>query len=119
MDRLKQANRSTGLAAAEPSFVFVIKVLLYPIITVISLVLCLTACNEPFYGHYFLLAVLGFRGTPDFLDVAQVARADGAAGFNRLFRLKPLLEILLRWLLVVGFIWGLLHLSGLSARFDT
>jgi len=118
MDRLKQANRSTGLAAAEPSFVFVIKVLLYPLITVVSLVICLAICHEPLYGQYFLLAVLGFLGTADFLDIAQVARASGANGLHRLFRLRPLFEIVLRWLLVVAFIWGLLHLSKLSQRFD-
>src|SRR5689334_4114306 len=112
MDRLKYANRSTGLAAAEPSFVFVVKVLLYPALTVLSLILSLVACDEPFYGQYFLLAVLGFLGTADVLDIAHLARVTSQHGLQRLFRLRPLVEILLRWLLVAGFIWGLLHLSG-------
>ena len=106
LDRtLPQSARSSGLTATEPPAVFAIKTLLYPVLAVGSLLACLQFWGVPLYGPYFLLAVLTFLAAADFLDVAEIQRGAG-------------IYFLVRWPLVVGFVWALLHLSALSERFE-
>jgi putative colanic acid biosynthesis UDP-glucose lipid carrier transferase len=109
----KQSYQSAEISAADPSAVFLVKSLLNPVIAVGSLVVCLLSWDEPLYGPYFLIAVLTFVGTADFLDSAQIQRAKGT-----LSALQLLLDIAVRWALLIGFLWILLHLSGLTSNFN-
>jgi putative colanic acid biosynthesis UDP-glucose lipid carrier transferase len=101
-------SRSAVLSASEPSQVFVIKTLLYPAVSVLMLFLCLFATDNPLRGPYFLVAVLAFAGAADFLEVAPLDERSRSLAFN------SLLDITIRWIVVVGFIWALLRVSGLA-----
>jgi putative colanic acid biosysnthesis UDP-glucose lipid carrier transferase len=109
---LNPARRTQALTATEPPSVFVLKSLLHPVVAVICLLACLLYWGEPLYGPYFLVAVLTFMGSAYFLDVLQLRPSP-----QRCFSLFSLADIALRWLLVIGFIWALLHLSRLSQNF--
>ena len=91
---------------------FALKSLLHPVVAVFCLLACLLFWHEPLYGPYFLVAVLAYIASAHFLDVVAMQRRPGLY-----FSLLSLLDILLRWMLVVGFIWALLHLSRLSGHF--
>jgi putative colanic acid biosysnthesis UDP-glucose lipid carrier transferase len=107
----KQSYPAADISAADPSAVFLIKSLLYPVVAVGTLIVCLLSWDEPLYGPYFLIAVLAFLGTAEFLDVAQVQHAHGA-------RLLLLVDIAVRWACLMGCIWILLRVSGLTPRFN-
>src|SRR5687768_838688 len=62
-------DRSAEVSASEPASVFAIKSLLYPVIPAVTLLLCLLAWDEPFYGPYVLVGVFAFLGVADLLDV--------------------------------------------------
>jgi putative colanic acid biosynthesis UDP-glucose lipid carrier transferase len=107
--RLGQARRPSALTATEPAAIFALKSLLHPVIAVGCLLGCLLIWQESLYGPYFLVAVLTFIASAHFLGVLQLQpRPHGY------FSLVSLVDILLRWALVVTFIWSLLHLSKLS-----
>lgn len=113
-DRLRSIRRRAApLTASEPPSVFAIKSLLYPVVAVGCLLACLLFWRQPLPGPYFLVAVLAFIGSAHFLDVARLKRPPGRA-----LTALPLLDILLRWMFVVAFIWALLYLSRLTAIFD-
>jgi putative colanic acid biosynthesis UDP-glucose lipid carrier transferase len=101
------------MTATEPAWVFALKSLLHPILAVGSLMTCLAYWGESIRGPYFLVAVLAFVASSDFLDVVQPYRTR-----DRHASLLGLISILLRWMLVVGFIWALLHLSKISYLFQ-
>ena len=111
--RLRRARRSSTLTAIEPSWVFALKSLLHPTVAVLSLLGCLLFWHETLYGPYFLVAVLTFIASAHFLDVLELHRKP--SGY---FSLLALMDIVLRWMVVIGFIWALLHLSKLSDRFQ-
>src|ERR1700693_1410831 len=110
--RLRQMHRPAALTATEPPFVFALKSLLHPVVAVACLLACLLFWHQPLHGPNFLIAVLTFLASADLLDVIPSQRLPG-----RYSSLRSLINILLRWMLVVGFIWALLHLSGLSDQF--
>jgi putative colanic acid biosynthesis UDP-glucose lipid carrier transferase len=112
-ERLRHARRPPALSATEPPWVFALKSLLHPVVAVACLLACLLFWRESLYGPYFLVAVLAFIASAHFLDVLALQRRRG-----RFFSLLSLLEILLRWVLVVGFLWATLHLSKLGAHFQ-
>lgn len=113
MESWQQSYQSTEVATTDTSSVFLTKSLLYPVVAVVTLVGCLRYWGEPLHGPHFLIAVLAFILAADFLGVAPVrgrrSRSQAWHGF---------LNILLRWLLVVGFIWILMRVSGFSHRFN-
>jgi putative colanic acid biosynthesis UDP-glucose lipid carrier transferase len=111
--RLRRAGRTSAVTATEPSWVFALKALLNPIVVLGSLLACLAYWHEPLHGPYFLVAVLGFLASADFLDVVQPYRNPG-----RYTSAHALLSILMRWMLVFGFIWVLLHLSKIGHLFE-
>jgi putative colanic acid biosynthesis UDP-glucose lipid carrier transferase len=111
--RLRRTARTSAMTATEPAWVFALKSLLHPVVAVGCLMACLGFWHESLHGPYFLVAVLAFLASADFLDVVQPYRRAG-----RLTSLHALISILLRWMLVVGFIWALLHLSKLSNLFQ-
>jgi putative colanic acid biosynthesis UDP-glucose lipid carrier transferase len=110
---LRQARRTAALTATEPPFVFALKSLLHPVVAVLSLLICLTLWGVPLHGPYFLIAVLTFIASAYFLDVLELRPNRG-----RFFSLLSLMDILLRWALVIGFVSVLLHLSKLSGQFE-
>lgn len=113
LSRLRTRSRSSAVTATEPAAVFVLKSLLHPVVAVGCLLICLLIYGRPLSGPYFLVAVLAFLASADLLDVVEPRR-----GGERLASLRSFINILLRWMLVVGFIWALLHLSKFSDRFE-
>jgi putative colanic acid biosynthesis UDP-glucose lipid carrier transferase len=111
--RLGRAGRPSALTASEPAWVFALKSLLHPVVTVVCLMACLAYWHQTLHGPYFLVAVLSFLASAEFLDVVQPYRSPEQPA-----ALHALISILPRWTLVVGFIWALLHLSKLSNLFQ-
>jgi len=101
------------MTASEPAWVFALKSLLHPIVTFCSLLGFLLYWHLPLYGPYFLVAVLAFLATADSMDSVQPHRR-----IERHSALHAFLRIAMRWLLVVGFIWAVLHLAKISQLFD-
>jgi putative colanic acid biosynthesis UDP-glucose lipid carrier transferase len=101
------------VSAAEPTAVFVVKSLLNPVVAVFTLVACLAARHESLHGPYFLVAVLGFAGAAELLDVAQFS---GPRDWRS--ALPRLVDLMLRWGLFTGCLWALVAISGLGDRFD-
>jgi putative colanic acid biosysnthesis UDP-glucose lipid carrier transferase len=111
--RLRKMGRASAVTATEPAWVFALKSLLHPIIAVGCLLACLAYWHQPLHGPNFLVAVLAFLATAELLDIVQPYRRAG-----RRTSVHALMSILLRWMLVLGFIWALLHLSRLSNLFQ-
>jgi putative colanic acid biosynthesis UDP-glucose lipid carrier transferase len=114
MTQIRSATRhAPGITAWDPSAVFVLKSLLYPLAATASLAAALWLSREPFQHSWFLVAVIAFVATADLLDVAPLRHdVTGAAS------LGSLLNITARWLVLVAFIWVLISLSGMQDRFE-
>jgi putative colanic acid biosynthesis UDP-glucose lipid carrier transferase len=110
----KQSKRPSGASATEPSFVFVVRSLLCPVVAAGTLVLTLLAFDEPVDGPYIIAGVLAFIAVADFFEVTQ---AGGAPG--RLAALRSLLDTTLHWAIVAGFVCILLYISHLTDQLDT
>ena len=114
MNQIRAAHRhASGVTPWDPSSVFVLKSLLYPLAATGSLGVALLICHEPFQHAYFLIAVIAFLATADFLDVAPLQY-----DFARSATLGSLFNLATQWLMVVGFIWVLITLSDMQDRFD-
>ena len=110
--RLQRQPLRVPATAAEPGWVFALKSLLHPCVAVLSLLYCLAAWRQPLRGPYFLVAVLAFLASADFIDVARPA--------NLALRLPSLASFVWlcgKWLLVVSFICTLLYFSGIGGLF--
>jgi putative colanic acid biosynthesis UDP-glucose lipid carrier transferase len=103
--------RQLGVTTTDPSTVFVVKSLLYPVAAVLTLVACLFSWQEPLSGPYFLVAVLAFFGAADLFEAAPVRSSQSVSVSVRFF-----VDVLFRWVFVISFIWVLLRLSGLSGQ---
>ena len=110
---LTQSRRSRGASATEPPSVFIVKTLLCPVVAVVTLVLTLTAWNEPLAGPYVIVAVLTFIAAADLLEINRVDDR-----LTRLVALRSLLDTLLRWAAVGVFVWLLLSVSGLTEQLN-
>lgn len=110
MDPLTLQHRHMALSASEPGSVFVLKSLLYPVGSVLMLVLCLMAWSEPFRGPYVLIGVIAFVGTADLFDNVRVDAGTSASRAT-----SALIDISLRWALLVVFTWAVLELCGVFA----
>lgn len=95
----------------EPSSVFVAKSLLCPVTAVATLAACLWLNDESLRGPYFLVAVVAFIGVAELFDVAEVDCVGRGA-----HAIKSLLDILLRWAALSGFVWLLLYLSEFKTQ---
>jgi putative colanic acid biosysnthesis UDP-glucose lipid carrier transferase len=114
MTEIRSAGRhAPGITAWDPSAVFVLKSLLYPLAATASLAGSLWLAHEPFQHSYFLVAVIAFIATADLLDVAPL-RHDRAGAAS----IGSLLNLATHWLVVVGFIWALITVSGMQDRFE-
>jgi putative colanic acid biosynthesis UDP-glucose lipid carrier transferase len=111
----KQARNTVAIGevtAADPASVFLVKSLLYPVTAVITLIACLVIAHRPLGGLNFLLEVLTFIASAELLRVPPLQEER-----SYLLSARALLDLLLRWSLVVGLILALLHLSDLLWRF--
>jgi putative colanic acid biosynthesis UDP-glucose lipid carrier transferase len=109
---LRSYDRSTGVSASEPTSLFVLKSLLYPVMPVLTLALCMLVWRESLLqGPYFLMAVLAFFGAADVLDALPMAPPR-----HRSMAIASLLDIIFRWSLVIAFIWALLEIAGIASQ---
>jgi len=114
LDHWPPRNQTHGVSTADASIVFIVKSLLFPVATVVTLLMCLLGWRESLSGTYFLMAVLAFFGAADLLDVAHVH--DGIrTGYHGL---RMFFDLLVRWLFIIAFIWLLLRLAGLSEQLN-
>ena len=93
----------------DPSAVFVAKSLFAPLLVVASLELCLLAAGESVGGPSFLLAVLAFLTAAGVIEPTGIDAAP--------LTLRGLVDVLLRWLLLIAFLWAVIALSGLETHF--
>src|SRR5690606_11003031 len=108
---LRSYDRSAGVSASEPTSLFVLKSLLYPVMPVLTLALCMAAWGESLDGPYFLMAVLAFFGAADVLDALPMSPPRA-----RSIALASLLDIIFRWSLVIAIIWALLEIAGIAQQ---
>jgi putative colanic acid biosynthesis UDP-glucose lipid carrier transferase len=105
-------DRSGEVNANDTFSVFALKSLLYPTIPVLTLLVSLIAWREPLYGPYFLVGVFAFLGAADLLDVVPLRTVPAS-----IMALRSLIDIVLRWCLLMAFLWMLLKLSDLGHYF--
>jgi len=113
LEQWRLRDRAGEVSASEPASVFAIKSLLYPVIPAVTLFACLVAWDEPFFGPYVLVGVLSFLGVADLLDVMPPRITPLAA-----MALRSLLDICVRWGLLMVFLYVLLDLSSLGHYFS-
>jgi putative colanic acid biosysnthesis UDP-glucose lipid carrier transferase len=109
---IRRPAASSGVSAADPTTVFVVKSLLNPVVAVLALGACAAALGESLRGPYFLVAVLGFIGAAELLG----STIGGAGGWRD--SVHRLLDLLVRWVAFTGCVWALVDLSGFGAYFD-
>jgi putative colanic acid biosynthesis UDP-glucose lipid carrier transferase len=109
----KHSEAAPSVTANDPSAVFVVKSLLYPLVAVVSLYGCMGWWEEARRGPYFLLGVLAFITSAEFFDIVPL-RAGRTTAWALL---RLLFDIALRWGLIVAFLWVLLCVSGFSGRY--
>ncbi len=113
MIQTREAGRDLSRVTAwDTSSVFVVKALLFPAVAAASLWLALLVCHEPFRPAYFLVGALAFLATSDLLEVAHPQK-----NLTPSFLPKGFVPITLQWLMIVGFIWMLISISGLRGHF--
>ena len=93
----------------DSEYVFIVKSLFYPIVTVIFLTVCLWLGQRPLVGAYFLIVGMAFIGVAEFLEVSDVLHAES---WQR--KLLGLFNIAARWLGIGVGMAVVLYLSGLS-----
>ncbi|MEP7246076.1 MAG: undecaprenyl-phosphate glucose phosphotransferase [Gammaproteobacteria bacterium] len=105
---------ATALMPWDSASAFLVKSLLYPVASVVSLALSMLICGEPYRKAYFLTAVLAFLATSDLLSVAplKVISAKGASA-------RSFSSIACRWFMVVALLWELMTISGLQTNFSS
>ena len=70
--KAKHTDPAPSVTANDPSAVFLVKSLLYPLATVVTLCACVLWRGGYPFGPYFLLGVLAFITAAEFLDVAPL-----------------------------------------------
>jgi putative colanic acid biosynthesis UDP-glucose lipid carrier transferase len=97
-----------ALTLSDSPGVFSVKCLLFPIISVMTLILCLRLGSETLRGGYFLIAVLTFIAVSEFLGIAQISAIDSRQNGS------VLIHIATRWFALMLFIGLVLYFSGLA-----
>jgi putative colanic acid biosynthesis UDP-glucose lipid carrier transferase len=113
LEQWRMRDRSGEVSASEPTSVFAIKSLLYPVIPALTLIACLVAWDEPFYGPYVLVGVFAFLGIADLLDVMPLKITPLAV-----MALRSFIDIFLRWIVLMVFLYALLDVSSLGHYFS-
>jgi len=94
----------------DSEYVFIVKSLFYPTITVVFLLLCLWLGQRTLIGVDFLIVGMAFVGVAEFLEVSDVLRAES---WQR--KLVCLVSIATRWIGIGLGMAIVLYLSGLNA----
>jgi putative colanic acid biosynthesis UDP-glucose lipid carrier transferase len=108
-------RRSSGydllqdVTSFDSGAVFVVKALFYPVTAVALMAVCLWLAERPYTGAHFLMAVLTFAGTAEFLGDARIDRDHPAP-----HELRWLWNILVRWLSICGCVGLILYLAGIN-----
>ena len=110
---LKRNQVRCDVTAVDPSTLFIVKSLLYPVTSALTLYCCLLSLDESLAGPNILLAVLTFIGVAEFLEVPPVQGAQSLVS-----ALRSLVDLAIRWALVASLILVLLRVSELAAQFD-
>jgi putative colanic acid biosynthesis UDP-glucose lipid carrier transferase len=101
------------VTAGDPSVVFFVNTLLSPVVVLLTLTISLLIFHVPFAGPYLLVAFLAFVGVADFLKLPKFK------GRRSVFDLlRFLLDICLRWAVVLGIILALLYFAGTVDRLN-
>lgn len=118
MSELADTNRQTVLrwpshdvSACDPTLLFAIKALLYPLTAVAFLVLCLWLWRRPLIGAYFLIAVMTFTAVGELLDFSKIEDEVPTKS-----ALRTLRYIATRWFGLIFCIFLLLHLSRVQVH---
>jgi len=110
----KQSKRATGASATEPSFVFIVRCLLFPVVTVSTLIATLLVFDEPLGGPYLIVGALAFIAVADLFEATQIGGAP-----TRLAALRALVDTTLHWCVVGAFVWILLYASHLMDQLNS
>ena len=108
-------RRSSGydllqdVTSFDSGAVFLVKALFYPVTAVSLLALCLWVAQRPYTGAHFLMAVLTFAGTAEFLGDARIDRDRPVP-----HELRWLWDILVRWLTICACVALVLYLAGID-----
>lgn len=120
MDQLSNARlmragttQKHDVTSCDPSSIFLLKSLLFPVTAVIALAASLWLWGESLRGIYFLIGVMTFVGVAEVLDVTQLS-SDGSGPWM----LRSLFNIVTRWVVLATIICLLLYLSQLSGRLN-
>jgi putative colanic acid biosynthesis UDP-glucose lipid carrier transferase len=97
---MEAASRNSALMIAIQSLV-------YPVTTVLVLLVCLQWWHQPLLGPYFLIAVIGFTAVAELVDFSKFA-FDGLGAFT----LKSFNYVFSRWCVICIGICLLMYLSG-------
>jgi putative colanic acid biosynthesis UDP-glucose lipid carrier transferase len=113
MEHSLENNRSGRLNTVDPSLIFLIKSLLYPVAAAGSMLVALVFWREPLQGPYLLASILAFLGTTDMQSGAPLHRQTPHFSASRMF-----FDILARWVVVAGFCWAVVYAVLPPARTD-
>jgi len=110
----KPHEAAPSVTANDPSAVFVVKSLLYPLVVVATLGVSMWWWGEHRRGPYFLLRVLALLTSAELFD-SMPLRGERTSSW---VLLRLLFDIVMRWGLLVTFLWVLLCASGFSSRYQ-
>lgn len=105
-----------GPRAADSSLLFVCKALFCPLVAAGCLGAALVFWQVPVKGPHFLLMVLTFLGTAYLLDDVQTHPRTKLRRGNSWIR--SAIDIVIRWSLVVIFLWIVFYSAGMSSLLD-
>jgi putative colanic acid biosynthesis UDP-glucose lipid carrier transferase len=108
--RVSYPQSSYDVTTLDSEYVFLVKALFYPLLTVLFLLLCLRAGAHPISRVDVLIAVLAFAGVSEFIEVSALL---GREAEQR--KLHHFLDITVRWMLIGAGIAIILYLFDLSA----
>jgi putative colanic acid biosynthesis UDP-glucose lipid carrier transferase len=106
MELVRRTDGTLTTTSADSALVFIVNSLLIPALPVLTLLACVAAGNAHFAGAYFLIAVLTFLLASDFFGPLQLCAPR--------FIYRVLLDICVRWALLLGIVGTSIYLSGLG-----
>ncbi|MEJ1961704.1 MAG: undecaprenyl-phosphate glucose phosphotransferase [Gammaproteobacteria bacterium] len=110
MEPVRRSDGTLATTSADSAVIFIVNSLLIPILPVLTLLACVAVSGVRFGGRYFLIAVLTFLLASDFFGPLQLCAPR--------FLSRMLLDICMRWGLLVTLIGMLIYLSGLADALD-
>lgn len=99
------AEGSHDVTSFDSAIVFLLKVLLYPVITVLFLGLCVWYSGRSLSGPYFLIALLSFAGVAEFMGDSRIVHSELLTA-----EIRNLGDMSIRWLGIVSGVVLILYL---------